>query len=59
MAAKKKEPLDQILQIPLTKSMKSEVIEEAENEERKPADMGRVLLREALDARKAEQVAAK
>lgn len=52
--AKQKEKLDQMLQVPMTKTMKAEVVAEAEHEERKPADMGRVLIREALDARKTD-----
>lgn len=50
--AKRREPLDQILQIPCTKSMKKEIERTADAEERRVTDMGRILWREALDARK-------
>ena len=46
-----KEKLDQMLCVPLSKSMKEEIQEIAEREERKPADMGRVLWREAIEVR--------
>jgi len=50
--AKKRENLDEMIQIPLTKTMKREIVQEAEREERQLGPMGRRLLREALDARK-------
>lgn len=57
MPRKEKEALNEMLNIPVTKSMKREIIAEAEAEERKPADMGRVLWREALEARKEKELA--
>jgi hypothetical protein len=55
--AKKKEMLDEILQIPVTKSMKREIESIADAEERRLTDVGRMLWREALRARReAEQV---
>ncbi len=56
MAAKsKKELLDRVLNVPVTKTMHQRVCEEAKSEERKPADMARVLIRESLDARESHQ----
>jgi hypothetical protein len=49
--AKTKERLSTALNVPLTPSMKKEIRTLAEREERKPAEMGRMLWREALDAR--------
>lgn len=56
MARKEKEPLKEVMNIPVTASMKNEILETAESEERKPADMGRVLWREALEARKEKEM---
>lgn len=46
------ERLDETLAVPLTRSMKKEITDLAEVEERKPATMARLLWREALNARR-------
>jgi hypothetical protein len=52
--SKKREKLDQIMQIPVTKSLQKQIEAEAQAEERRTTDMARILWREALDARAAK-----
>lgn len=51
VAKKEKEKLDALLSIPLTKQMKGQIVDAAEAEERAHGEMGRILMREALEAR--------
>lgn len=57
--AKKKDTFDTVMNVPVTTEMKDRIAQEADREERKPADMGRVLWREALEAREAKSETAR
>lgn len=48
-----KEKVEAILTVPLTPRMRETVVEMARCEERTPGGMGRILIREAIEARKA------
>lgn len=49
--AKENERLSESLNVPLTPTMKQVILNLAEREERKPAEMARMLWREALGTR--------
>lgn len=53
MDREEKQKVSEILSVPLTPRMMAEVHQIAEHADRKPGQMGRILIREAISARKA------